>query len=95
MRASHLGKTLPAEQRAKIGAAQLGKKMGPAFSAALAARNRTRVWSAESREKISATAKGRPAHNRGVFGVPEETRARMSAAASSRRGPGWIDVDEQ
>lgn len=55
----HKGKTLPDEQKAKIGYAHRGRKLPPERAAALAKANQIRTQSAEHCAKMSAYWKGR------------------------------------
>lgn len=76
-------------ERSRMGAAKrVGKpKHSEAFKAALAERNRNRVWTEESKNKVSATKTGKPGHP-----MSEANKALLRAANVGRpRSPETIE----
>lgn len=73
LRTSHLGKTLPAEQRAKIGLASTGRRHSDESREKIRVANLGKTKTDETKAKISATGLGRK-HT-------DEAKAKISAAS--------------
>ena len=90
MRAWQVGKTISAEQRAKMSATRTGMKVGPQSEVAKSRKSEALLgheMSAETRAKIGDANRGRPAHNKGSVHT-EESRAKIRAAWAARKAAG-------
>lgn len=97
---AHAGRTQPADVVARRAASLRGKKRAPGFGEVVAARNRARPVTDETRAKMSEAHKARPRTEAGIAKTAEwhrgrkrsaEAIARMKAASAVKRAVTCVD----